>query len=122
MAKIIDLDELLGEPKKVRLGGRVWVLPPDLPVELYLRIVKLNEEGAGEGDLVEALYEQLLELFRYKEPKLKELPVGMNQLVTAVALIYGQADDGEGDAVPPRKRQSGGAASSSRNAPTRSQR
>lgn len=122
MTKIIDLDELLGEPKKVRLKGVVYKLPPDLPVELYLRIVKLNETGATEAELVDALYEQLLELFRYDKPDLKTLPVSMSQLVNAVATIYGQGDEAEGDAAPPRKRQSGGATSSSRNARTRSPR
>lgn len=90
--QIIDLDEILGADKKVKLGGQIYVLPPDLPVELYLRITNLAGTGASDEEMIPVLYENLLELFRYKQPKLESLPLSMSHLVTAVAKIYGDDD------------------------------
>lgn len=114
MAKIIDLDEVVSDDKRVRLGGKVYVLPPDLPVELFLWINKVNDDGSTEVEMVERLYTEILNLFRYKDPKLESLPLSMPQLVTALAKIYGTPDDepdGD-DGRPPRRSRSGGATSS----------
>ena len=110
---ITDLDELLGADKRVRLGGKVWTLPGDLPAELYLQVMRLAREDASEAEMIEALYDQLLDLFSYKEPGLKKLPVTINQVVNGIAYIYGDgnAAKGHGAARPPRAR---GASSSKR--------
>lgn len=109
--KIIDLDEVVGDDKRVRLGGKVYVLPPDLPVSLFLWINKVNQDGSTEVEMVERLYDEIVALFRYKDPKLKELPLSMPQLVSALGKIYG-SDDEAADERPPRRKPSGGATSS----------
>lgn len=107
MAEIVDLDELLGAPKKVRVGGKVYTLPPDLPAELYLKIIRLARENASEAEMIEALSGQLLELFQYGDPKMKALPptLTISQVVLAVGKIYG--DGGSGERRPPRATRGG---------------
>lgn len=116
--KIIDLDEFLGADKQVRLGGKLYVLPPDLPAELYLKINKFAQTDASELEMVEALYDEVLGLFRYKDPKLGTLPISLSQLVVAVGRIYGDA--AEGDATPPPARRTRGGAASSKTTAKRS--
>jgi hypothetical protein len=100
--KIIDLDELASEPKRVRLAGRVYTLPGDLPVELWLRLQRqAQEEGQSDGEALRFLYEQILELFRFGDPKIKELPLGMAQLITLIAKVYG---DDEAEPARPTRR------------------
>lgn len=116
MGQIVDLDELLGDDKQVRLAGKLYALPPDLPVELYLRIVRYGQQhpDATEAEVTEALYEALLDLFRYKQPNLKSLPVSMKHLAIAVGRIYGDQEPDEGTSVPPPRKRSGGATKTSR--------
>lgn len=111
-SEIVDLDAVVGPPKKVRLGGTVYVLPGDIPVELYLALNQAAQaEEAGDGDQVEILYEQLLDLFRIHQPDLETLPLSMTQLVQAIPTIYGGADTDEGKEPPKRTRASRGTAS-----------
>lgn len=104
-SEIVDLDAVVGPPKKVRLGGQVYVLPGDIPVELYLALNQAAQaETDGEGDQVEILYEQLLDLFRTHQPDLESLPLSMTQLVQAIPTIYG-GDEGKSKPTPARARR-----------------
>ena len=118
--RIIDLDEILGEDKHVRLAGHTYRLPADIPVDLYLQINRAAQDGtAGELDNVKRLYDGLLELFRYGDPNLEALPVSMGQLFAAIPRIYGASS--EDDAAPPPARSTrGGASTKSRTRPTKS--
>lgn len=117
MAKITDLDELLSPDKKVKLAGKTYTLPGDLPVELYLRITNFNDAETSEREAIEAMYDEVLGLFRYKEPNLKALPLTMPQLVLAIARIYGD-DTAEEDApAPPPRRRASGTGTSSKSRP-----
>lgn len=118
MSTIIDLDDILGEDKLVKLQGETYRLPPDLPVELYLKIQRLASQDASETEMIEALYEDVLTLFRHKKPDLKELPLSLAQLVTAIPTIYGGGADEDDAARPQRTR--GGASSRSRGTRSRS--
>jgi hypothetical protein len=108
--EIIDLDELLGSDKRVKLGGKVYLLAPDLPADLYLEIIRFSREEHSEAELIEALYERLLDLFRYKQPDLKALPMSVGQVVQAVGRIYGD----EGAEKKPRPPRTRGATTSKR--------
>jgi hypothetical protein len=122
--QIIDLDEVLGDDKRVRLGGKTYTLPPDIPTELYLQINKAAGEGkALEPENVEKLQAGLLELFQYGDPKLTKLPsMSLAQLFAAIPRIYGATskDDGEDDAAPPPARPTRGGASTKSRTRTRS--
>ncbi len=71
MADIQDLDVIVPEPKRVKFGGVEYELPPDLPMEIFLRI---NRSGAyvnenGEPDQVkqiESLTDSLADLFTWQ--------------------------------------------------------
>jgi hypothetical protein len=112
MAEIIDLDEFVGGDKQVRLRGKVYRLPPDLPAELYLQINHYAQEhpDAGEVETIEKLYEQALALFRYGDPNLKSLPIGVAQVFNLVARVYGTgSQEAPEEARPPQPSRSGGA-------------
>lgn len=112
--EIIDLDRLVGKPKKVRLEGKVYTLPAQIPVPLYLLIKQRQKERAekiakGEEsddvDVVEEIHGQVLELFQIHHPDLKIVPCGMSQLFDIIPTIYppNEAEGDDGDAVPPTR-------------------
>lgn len=102
--KIIDLDALVGPPKKVKLGGEIYSLPADLPAPLFLKISTYGDSEMDESEMFADLYEELLELFRVHQPDLEDLPIGVAQLVLAVPRIYqdGVSETQEGGARPSR--------------------
>lgn len=112
--KLVDLDKLVSPDIKVRIGGHDYVVPGDLPADLYLEI---NQRAQEAGDLsefegIKDLHERVLNLFRYRQPDLTEIPgVSLKQLLLAIGEIYG--DGGEEETVeparPPRQKRSGGA-------------
>lgn len=110
---IIDLDELLGEDKQVKIRGVTYRLPPDLPVELYLRVTHAAEKDLTDDQMVNLLYDALLELFRYGDPKITELPLGVAQMVAVIPAVYSPPPvDGEGKgAERPTRTQTRGARS-----------
>lgn len=106
---IVDLDQFLGADKRVKLRGQTYTLPPDLPVEVYLRIQRAATEGLEEREQVETLYGELLELFRYGDPKIEKLPLGMTQLLIVIPAVYNpDAVDGDAEERPTRTRTRGG--------------
>lgn len=97
----VDLDALAPSPKKMRLGGKVWKLPGDMPMELYFRLQSFDEQikaGADETGLLASLRDELLELMQVHQPTLKELPagIGLRTLIGALPAIYSGATEGEG--------------------------
>lgn len=116
---VIDLDEFLAPDKKVRLrkNGKVYTLPGDLDAELYLKITSASERGLSEAEFIRGLYDDVLALFRYGDPKLDKLPLALPQLINLIGAVYGN-DEGQGERRPPRTaaRRSGGRSSRSRSA------
>ena len=113
--QIVDLDALLGDDKRVKLGGKTYTLPADLPVELYLKINRAAKEGMDDALMVETLYDEVLDLFRYKAPDLDALPLSMNQLVGAIGAIYGDKPDDESEEDPTTPKTRGASSGKSRN-------
>lgn len=99
----VDLDALAPTPKRVRLGGKVWQLPGDMPMPLFMRTQGYEARvaaGEDEGQLLIELQAEILALFQVHQPKLTELPeIGLVQLLTALGQIYGQL----GEATPPNR-------------------
>ena len=58
-ATIIDLDVVLDEPKRVKLGGEVYKLPAQIPVPLYLKIKARQETEGEDADIVHSDGDQL---------------------------------------------------------------
>lgn len=100
--KIVDLSDLLSEDKhvKFRKDGATYRLPGDIPAELFLLIQQeaerqqeavANGEQVSDGAIIAALSEQILELFRYGDPEMEQLPgeVTIPQLLGLIARVYG---------------------------------
>lgn len=99
----IDLDLLVPkDPKRVRLAGRTYVLPSDIPVQLWLRLDRLTPEQHTDSEILRGIYDSLLDLFRMADPDLTELNIHVGSLVRAVGLIYGQPEE-PAVAVPPTR-------------------
>jgi hypothetical protein len=111
MARLINVDEILGSDIEVELKGEVYVLPSDLPIELYLALTDPANADLDPRDLAGHLYDKILDLFRYRRPDLRTLPIGLNDLVKLVPAIYNQASDddaGDDGERPTTRRTRGG--------------
>lgn len=90
-----DLDALAPPLKRVRLAGKIWKLPGDMPMPLMLRIQNYGprtEAGEDEVVLLAELQDELLALFKVHQPQLKELPeIGVLTLLQSLGAIYGGA-------------------------------
>jgi hypothetical protein len=99
----VDLDALAPAPKRVRLGGKIYKLPGDMPMDLYIRIQSYGqrlEAGADETSMMQQLADDLLTLFQVHQAALKALPsIGVVGLVQALPAIYGRG--GLGELAPP---------------------
>lgn len=110
----VDLDALAPTAKRVRLAGKLWMLPGDMPMPLFLRIQGYEqrvEKGEDETVLLGELQDELLALFQRHQPALKELPeIGVLTLLQALGAIYGATGKPPAPAaapartVPSRKR------------------
>ena len=65
--RIIDLDALVPDPRQVKLGGVVYELPGDMPLEIFLRVNKAAQAEAddGEGAMV-SMIGALVDLFGWE--------------------------------------------------------
>jgi len=105
----LALDALAPEPKTVRLAGRTWLLPADIPLSTVVRITRFAAAGEAEVDdtrLPGELVDLLLELFRVHQPDLETLPaLTLKQALTLLDELYQlglqveEQDAGEGKAA-----------------------
>lgn len=103
----VDLDALAPLAKRVKLGGKIYKLPGDMPMPLFLRIQNYEtriENGEGESSLLTELQDELLTLFKVHQPALKVLPeIGVVGLLQSLGAIYG-GGAAEGEAGPTQNR------------------
>lgn len=101
----IDLDDILLDDHEVQLGGVIYRLPGDLPIEQMLGLSRAWERMAGgvgadgSDGLVQELYDRVLELFQVRQPELQELSIGVLAVARLIVRLYGDLDD-EPAAVP----------------------
>jgi hypothetical protein len=108
----VDLDALAPRPKRVKLAGKRWILPGDMPMPLFLRIQNYEQrvdKGEDEGALLGELSDELLGLFKVHQPTMKELPeMGVLTLLQSLGAIYGGAVGElpqQGPATPPQRKR-----------------
>lgn len=66
MSNVNDLDVLVPENKRARLGGVEYELPGDLPLEIYLRINNAaSKEDESESNAVVAVLAAVTDLFAW---------------------------------------------------------
>jgi hypothetical protein len=126
MADIIDLSDLIGPPRKVKIGESLTLLMPfDLPVELYLQILHLQDRPDELEDqaVVESLRDEVLELLQVHQPTMTRLPaaVSIPLLIQMVGRIY-RAEPDPTPAKPARAKPRAKASPGTRTtkSPTRS--
>ncbi len=102
----VDLDALAPRPKTVKLDGKVWKLPGDMPLPLFFQLQAYEqriEEGVTESVLLAEMSDALLSLLKVHQPQLKELPgIGLQTLVAALPAIY-SGGAAVGEATPNRE-------------------
>lgn len=114
MTRIIDLDEAIPQDIEVVLNGETYLLPGDIPVPDMLAMESLTRRFDAEkdaeklGEIVGEMNEQVIELFRVRQPDIEDLPMSAKQLfqvVTAVYMSSDESDENEGGkaAVNPKK-------------------
>lgn len=112
--QIVELDDLVPDAIDFRYQGKSYVLPGDITVETTFRLQKmLTALGEAEADPKKAdeqekltleVEQQLLELFRQKDPELESLPfgvVGFSYVLSHLLAKLGFGSDG----VDPRKAE-----------------
>lgn len=134
MSEIHDLDAVVAEDLRVKLGGQTWRLPGDPPSELLLRIIHLQQQlgkAANEAQnqptnatedeqaemtetllaIREQIAEQLGELFAMRNQDFEPGTLQMSdaQVVSLVNFLFEQynADEEGGDRptpTPPKPR------------------
>jgi len=71
--KITNLDSLNSEDQKIILDGKEWLIPGELPVDVVLQLIGLQQE-IGEKptdfDLWEKQYNIILNIFQKRQPEL----------------------------------------------------
>jgi hypothetical protein len=91
---VINLDELGGPAKKVILDGQEFILPGDLPIDLYIEMAeaerRFEDEDADDLAILKSLRDRVLELFQFHQPDLQELPrsAGFRQILQLVGTVY----------------------------------
>ncbi len=104
-SRFTNLDEsgVLEAPRTVRIRGTDYQLPGDIPAALFVRVQAVASAGEdATPEQAEAVYAELLGVFRDYQPDLERLPLGLNEMVLAIGIIYGEGDeDGADGAAPP---------------------
>lgn len=112
---IKDLDALVPSDKKVSLGGRLYTVPGDIPMEVFVRVNKAGLlEDEDEAAAIQEMVGALVDLFSWNaigkpseddtrasvEKTLRRLGVGtISKMLHA---IYSEPiEEVEPDAVPP---------------------
>lgn len=113
-AEIIDLDALVPPDKHVKVNGKTYTLPGDLPVEMYLRIQQASKNLATETDQsIEEIRKSIIALFQVRDPKVtaEDLAgMGIEMQTTLLTRVYTTES---ADPKPPRTR--GGTSRKTRN-------
>src|SRR4051812_35258963 len=108
MAEITDLNVFVGPPRQVRLGESVYLLPRDIPAELYLEFLDLQDRPGDVDDqaVIRKLHQDVLELFQVHDPSMTRLPpaVSIPVLVRMIGHVYSASGDVEERPTKPPSR------------------
>jgi len=72
--KITNLDSLNNEDQKIILDGREWIIPGELPVDIVLRLIGLQqqlESNPTDFELWESQYLIIHKIFKKRHPELE---------------------------------------------------
>ena len=119
MARLIDLDAAVAASDlTVRLGGQEYTIPGEVDVPRMLKWIsyedrfdKKDEDGEK---LVSEVYEDILNLFRLRNPALDSIPISLTQIGELFRMLFETYNDAGDDDVPPTKPQTPSRKSSAR--------
>lgn len=114
--KIIDLDALVPELRQVKLGGVVYKLPGDMPLEIFLRINKAAQQSEDDDSdetkilaAMEIMVNALVDLFSWENKEVDRAAVettvkrrGLKSVMTMLQDIYNDPEpEAETDPTTP---------------------
>lgn len=99
-----DLDALLAPRKQAKLGGHMFLLPGDLPLEIHLRIqqgLSDDDDTRGTNTIRDAFVDLLcfLDPDRMGDAAEVTRPLGLRTILRLTNAIYEDADDIEAEAA-----------------------
>lgn len=106
--KTKDLDVLVPEDREVTFGGAKYILPGDLPLEIFLRLNNLGDEDESDGEAATTMIAIIGDLFAWEAPEAAKEAIsqkvsgvvrgrGVKNMLTMVENIY---KDEEEDVEP----------------------
>lgn len=106
--KTKDLDVLVPEDREVTFGGAKYILPGDLPLEIFLRLNNLGDEDEDDGSAATTMIAIIGDLFAWEAPEAAKEAIsqkvagvvrgrGVKNMLTMVENIY---KDEEEDVEP----------------------
>lgn len=101
MADVTNLDDLAGPPKRVVLGGVEYLLPGDIPIDLFIEMAdaeqSFDDEEADELAIIKNLRDRVLELFQFHQEDMESLPpgAGFRTVLQLVGAVYRAKGDDE---------------------------
>jgi hypothetical protein len=110
MPDTIDVTDLIGPPRKVKISDALTLLfPMDLPVETYLTILHLQDrpEELEDQSVVQSLRDDVLELLQVHQPGMTRLPpaVSIPVLIQLIGRVYRAEPDPPPPAAKPRAKK-----------------
>lgn len=109
MSRVTDLDVVVPEDRPVRLGGEEYMVPGDIPLEIFLRLNNVGgdeENEVSESDAAEGMIVVLGDLFAWcapevAQPAIREKVVkvirgrGVKFMLGIVEAIYKEDEEAE---------------------------
>lgn len=107
MSEIVDLNVFVGPPRKAKLGETIYLLPRDIPAELYLEVLDLQSrpDELDDQGVVRKLHRDVLELFQVHQPDMERLPAAVT--IPVLVRMIGHIYSGTAEPDPPKPRASG---------------
>ena len=88
----LDLDAIAPPRRTVRLNGRVYELPGDMPIDTIVRAMQLQGQMESEDEdkslaAINELLEIIYDLFRQCDPEFVPMPLGLNAVMQILGLV-----------------------------------
>lgn len=105
MSEVIDLNELVGDPKKLKIGGpgtgfplKELKLPGDIPIDTFLEITsmekRLEDDTLGEEELITEMRDKISGLFTLMDPNFTWPPqLGVRSVSQLIGRVYREKED-----------------------------
>lgn len=106
--KLLNLDEITSEDKRVRIGGVEYIIPGDLPVDMMLLLI--DNSNKLQADVTNAILlkqgiDILVDVFKIRKPDLDGIMIRkhltMNRYTKLIAFVFGGFEEEGKKSIPP---------------------